>query len=110
MKGPLTDLSVRGPVLGKPALFTELLVVNRLKRLATASALDVDVGVSNSSVERVQLSEQPIASLDKLTLTTQLVQTLIAVANLFVQPTERVAQLTLNTAKRTCQRCLDAIQ
>jgi hypothetical protein len=84
-------------------LLAELLVVYGHKRLAAAHALLLDVGGSDGRVQRVQLCEQPIARLDKLALTAQLVQTLIAVANLFVQPTERVAQLPLDAAKRTCQ-------
>jgi hypothetical protein len=103
MKGPLTDLSVRGPVLGKPALFTELLVINRHKGLATAHTLDLNVvGVISDVAQGAQLSQKLSASLDKPPLAAQLIHALIAVTDLFVEPPNGLVELTVNTSQRAC--------
>jgi hypothetical protein len=101
---------VRGPILGKPTRFAELLVVYRLEGLSAAHALLLNVSGLNGRVERVQLSQKPIASLDKPPLTAQLVETLIAITQCLVEPILRVPQLTLDAAQLACQRRDLAIQ
>jgi hypothetical protein len=83
-------------------LLAELLVVYGREGLATASALLLNVSVSNSSVERFQLRQELSASLQELALPAQLVQALPAITEPIVQPAKRVAQLSLDTAKRAC--------
>jgi hypothetical protein len=55
--------STAGAILRKPTLFTEHFVVYGLEGLAAAHALSLDVGGSDSSVERFQLRQKLSASL-----------------------------------------------
>jgi hypothetical protein len=54
-------------------LLAQLLVVYGREGLSATQALSLNVSVSDSSVERVQLSEQPIARFNELALAAQLV-------------------------------------
>jgi hypothetical protein len=83
-------------------LLTEHFVVNRLEGLSATSALDFNVGVSDGRVERFQLRQKLSARLQELALAAQLVQALPAITEPIVQPAKRVAQLSLDTAKRAC--------
>jgi hypothetical protein len=91
-----------GPVFCEPTRFAERFVINRLERLATASALNLDVGDLDRVAQGIQLSEQPIARFDELALAAQLVQALIAIAQPIVQPSLRIPQLSLDAPQRTC--------
>jgi hypothetical protein len=91
-------------------LLTKLFIVYGHKRLTAAQALNFNVNVGDGRIERVQLREQPIASLDKPPLAAQLVQALRAIAQPFVEPSLRIPQLPLDAAKLACQRRDLAIQ